>query len=148
MSGPGEFRPDLRGQVQRSFAARVHAERFSNPEHVERAVKASRIEEKAVKIFEKAKSHYQKHRAEWIAKEFGRQKAVDAAVTKHSLSQGPRPPAGISQKAVRDQALHARAVALVDLRQQRRLHSIEKSGRRMVREIMRPRQHSRKNAQQ
>ncbi|MEL7541488.1 MAG: hypothetical protein AAGJ51_11345 [Pseudomonadota bacterium] len=147
MSGPDDFRPDLRGMARTPFQAQVQAERFSDPRKLDQAIEANKIERKAARVREKARSHFDKQRTTWVAKEFANQKRVDAAVIKHSLAQGPKAPAGISQQASRDQALLARAQALVDLRQQRRLHSIEKSSRRMVRSVMRSRGHHRKHSQ-
>jgi hypothetical protein len=132
----------MRGLARRSFSARVHAERYSDPAMLGRAIEAGRIEQKAARTLEKAKAHFEKQRPQWIAREYAKQKKIDAAVAKHGLAQGPRPPFGVSATASRDAALRARAEALVDLRQQRRLHAIEKSGRRMTREAMRGREHS------
>lgn len=142
MSDGDAFRPDLKGLARRSFSKQVQAERFSDPAKLDRAIQANRIEQKSARIAEKAKTHFETHRSQWVAKEYARQKTVDAAVMKHSLSEGPKPPAGADRTELRNQALLARAEALVDLRHQRRMHSLERTSRRLVRDVLQGREHS------
>ncbi len=127
MSKSGEFRPDLKGVAHRAFRRASQQTVRPDGRYHGNAFQIYEVERKAAALREKCRAHFAKHKDRWVEKEFGKLLRQNPLKPAQSLEAGPKAPGGISNhQASHRSALMTLATANVELRQQRRLHNIQK----------------------
>lgn len=142
MSDSDGFRPDLKGTLKQAYTKADPILPGSNVRAIQRADKVLAVERRGAHVREKARAHYAKNKDIFVAREFAQQMKANPLTLKHDLSSGPRPPQVMRKEAHR-QAMMMRAERQVHMRQQARLHNIDRAERRIVRQILRGRDRTR-----
>lgn len=142
MSDSEGFRTDLKGTLKQAYTKADPILPGSDVRAIRRAEKVLAVERRGAQVREKARTHYAKNKDIFITREFARQMQANPLTLKHDLSSGPRPPQTLRKEAHR-QAMMMRAERQVHMRQQARLHNIDRAERRIVRQILRGRDRTR-----
>lgn len=125
MSSDFRFRPEIKGTIKDAFDVSTPIPHRAFPNSPELAFKIYDVERRAASVREKSDEHFGKHRERWIELELSKLAKERPYQPGISQANGPRPPGGVSNRrlAHRD-ALLKLATANVELRHERRLHTI------------------------
>ena len=138
------FRPDLQNRLRREFKTKVGQD-FSNipRRDMQRAISEA-VERRAAQVREKLRTHQQKMKPLWAAREEQRLRRTTTMQMAHARASGPKPPYGVSNlQSSHAQSVRERAQANVDARCQSRLRKLESIERRMTRRLTRTQKRSR-----